>query len=325
MASSGTVGQTVIDTAKLFDHAWRRCGLQPQQQTPELIASAKESLFMLLVHLASRGLNLWAVEKNIQGLVTGQGKYVLPDGTIDLLNVLYAFPTRTEGTDTSDATSYTTELAEETTVVRVGVRFTSPPTGSFLIESSDDGITWATRRTITSIPAANVWGWYDLDPIVPATYFRVSSAVAFTSSDFYLCSSVREQKIAIWNRDDYSNQPNKTFQSRPSTNFFFEKALSPSLTLWPLPNNDTDHLVYYYHHQVEDVGSLQQSLAIPARWYDAFLVHLSFRLSMELPGVAPDRIQLLSGLADQFQITAEGDETDKAPIMMAPRIGCYTA
>lgn len=328
MSTSGTVGATTIDTAKLLDHAFRRCGVPPQTQTPELVESAKETLFMLLTHIANRGLNLWAVEKHILGLVENQATYTLPTGTISVLNALHCSPvSRYTGTATQLANTYEEVLDDASDVARIGVKFSAfSGTTAVAITGSADGVTYV---SLGSIPLADVvldkWLWLDLDPIYAGPYFKVDAGAVMTVSDFYLASDTRDLEMSPFNRDTYVNLNTKTSPGRPSTSFFFEKKLAPQITLWPRPSDDTDQLVVWIHRQVQDVGTLSQSLAIPSRWHDTVLSHLSFRMALEIPGVDPARLNLLKSMAGEFEIQAESEEVDGAPIYFAPMIGAYTA
>lgn len=92
MATSGTVGNTVISTVKLIEKALRRCGLSPASATAETIETAKEDLYMLLMSMSNRGLNLWCIDSQTVPLVAGQAVYVLPPGTTDVLNLNLATP-----------------------------------------------------------------------------------------------------------------------------------------------------------------------------------------------------------------------------------------
>ncbi len=92
MATSGTMGQTRINTAKLLEKAIRRCGLSPASLTAETWESSRETLFMFLMSLSSRGLNLWCVDHAIIPLVPGQATYQLPDGALEVLNLLLSIP-----------------------------------------------------------------------------------------------------------------------------------------------------------------------------------------------------------------------------------------
>ena len=92
MATSGTVGQTKINTAHLLEKAIRRCGLSPASLTSETWESSRESLFMLLMSLSSRGLNLWCVDHAFIPLVSGQAVYSLPGGGLEVLNLMLSTP-----------------------------------------------------------------------------------------------------------------------------------------------------------------------------------------------------------------------------------------
>ena len=97
MATSGTIGQTSITTARLIEKAYRRCGLNPNTLTAETLDLARENLFLLIMSLSNRALNLWCVDMQIIPLVASQATYVLPPGTIDVLNLTLRTP-RGDGT-----------------------------------------------------------------------------------------------------------------------------------------------------------------------------------------------------------------------------------
>ena len=117
---------------------------------------------------------------------------------------------------------------------------------------------------------------------------------------------------------------NKMQVSRPSVSYFFEKKLTPRLTLWPVPNNETDHLMLFVHRQPQDVGSLGNQLEIPQRWLDGIIWLLAARLCFEIPTVDPSIAQLIVQMADKQVFEAEQSETDGAPIYITPGIGVYS-
>lgn len=92
MATSGTIATTVIKTSRLIEKALRRCGINPASATVETLDTAREDLFMLMMSLSNRGLNLWCVDQQTVQLVAGQATYPLPAGTLDVLNVLLQTP-----------------------------------------------------------------------------------------------------------------------------------------------------------------------------------------------------------------------------------------
>ena len=93
MVTSGTVGSTTINVTRLIEKALRRCGLSPASNTQETMETAREDLFMLLMSLSNRGLNLWCIDRQEIPLVAGTATYTLPAGTLDVLNLNLATPT----------------------------------------------------------------------------------------------------------------------------------------------------------------------------------------------------------------------------------------
>lgn len=306
MSTSGTIGLTRIQTNKLLEKAVRRCGLQPAILTPEIVDTALEDLYMLLMSLSNRGLNLWCIDKKLLPLTIAQATYQLPVGTQDVLNLMHCVPKRvTSGT-----------------VVRIGVKFSALPTTSFNLQTSPDGVTWTTVETFSAPTEANVYNWYDLDPQITADNFQISSNG--TVSDLFLANNVTEIVVTPFNRDDYSNQPNKTFQTGLVTNYFFEKLVTPQITVWPVPNDDTRHLALYRYRNIQDVGTLTQEIELPTRWYEAITWHWAARLAFELPDVEKDRRAEVVQMANGMTIEVESGETDGSPVFFSPNIRVYT-
>lgn len=96
MTTSGTIGGTTINVTRLIEKALRRCGLSPTSNTQETMETAREDLFMLLMSLSNRGLNLWCIDRQEIPLVEGQATYVLPVGTLEVLNLNLATVTDEE-------------------------------------------------------------------------------------------------------------------------------------------------------------------------------------------------------------------------------------
>lgn len=326
MATSGTVATTIIDTSAVCEHALRRCKVLPSAQTPEMVLIAKENLYMLMLNLGNRGLNLWAVEKAFIGLRHGQATYETPAGTLDVLNVVYSQPTLISATFSTIAAGGKATITSAE-VVRIGFSVSATFTGALVIKSSTDDVTYTAVASLDS--ATYVVGqdyWVDLDIATTGAYFTVESAAApYPAVDNIKVVSVTyDLPCAAWNRDTYAVLNSKTMQGRPATNYFFEKKLTPTLTLWPVPNNNDDHLLIYRHRQPQDVGSLTQQLEIPQRWLDGFIWLLAARLCFEVPTVDANTAQLVVQMADKQVFEAEQSETDGAPICITPGIGCYT-
>jgi hypothetical protein len=318
MSTSGTVATTVISTDTLVDHALLRVGKVPAVQTPQIVQQCQESLYMLLLSLANRGLNLWAVEKILIGLVQGQKTYVFPPGTLDILNVIYSQPVLTPVTFAVIANGGSATITS-TAVVRMGVQFGAAYTGPLTI-----GCTAGTLTTITSDTyTVGLWYWFDLPVTTTDSYFTVTGT-APNISNLNPVLQLRDIPMTPINRDTWMALPDKDRQSHPCVNWFYEKKLSPQVTLWPVPDNDYDHLTIMRHRQIQDIGTLSQQIEIRAQWLEDITWQLSLRLAFELPGVDPARLEMVKTMADGSLLEAELDENDRMPSSIQPRITPYT-
>jgi len=326
MTTSGTIGNTVIDTAKLIEKSLRRCGLVPQVITPEIVQTAQEDLFMLLMSLSNRGLNLWCIDNELMPLTIGQKLYVLPVGTTDVLNLLHCTPMRLDYVEDYQADDVVATFTDATSVVQFGMIFSTLPTDEVLFQKSDDGITWETIQTITvdELPSVDTYGWYPLEVQKAAYFFRIHSTDLGVADDFYLTNTIREINITPFNRDDYASQPNKTFASAIATNYWFEKLVNPQITLWPVPSDNTRYLHLYRYRQIQDIGTLTETIELPTRWYESICWQLAARMAFEIPGVEQARRAEVIQMAGSMTMEVEGGETDNAPTYFAPNIRGYT-
>ena len=356
MATSGTVGATVIDVQQLIDHGARRCGKLAEELTSEQQTSARESLFFLLSNLANLGINYWAIDKEVIGLQANKYIYSLPVGTVDVLNALYRTlnqPTGSYATSAGGvvANVYDNDVAtfcQQTSAngnIQVDYGTGNPvyagsigilpyvagggsSTLSYIYEYSTDGSTWNTlydagSTTITD----NQWIWQDIDPGQSVSYYRVRAYNSTTLAlrEWYVGNNSTEITMARLNRDDYTNLPNKNFTANQPFQFWLDRTISqPTMYVWPTPSDPFVQMTVWYSRQIQDVGALQGQLEIPQRWYEAVVMMLAHRMSLELPQVANDRIVYLEKMADTYLMQAENEERDKSPIYLAPSIGCYT-
>lgn len=327
MSTSGTVGQTTLDTATLLEHVFRRLKIHPSKQTPEKIEIAKNTLFLLLSSLSNSGLNLWAIARSFIGVEAAKAVYTLPVGTIDILNVLWSTPTRETGTDASNSTSITTTLASDATIVRIGVQCSSVTASDMLTlaYSSDSGSTWTTITSETKTDwAADTWYWFEVDPAITSDYFKASFGSSATFSEFYLASSVRDLPIVPFNRDTWMVLPNKHQQGTLPTNYYSERLLSPQISLWPVPNAIYGHVTLIAQREIQDVGTLTQSLEVPKRWLNAIIWQTAATAGFELEDVDLQVLQLVAVQAKEAMIQAGVGETDGAPLYISPDIARYT-
>jgi hypothetical protein len=360
MAYSGTVGTTVINVQKLIDHGARRCGKLAEELTSEQVMSAKESLFFLLSNLINIGIQYWAIDKKVYGLNANKYIYQLPLGGNDVLNALYrtmnrpgpnstggyassaggvvanAFDSNTDTFCQQNAANGNISIDYGTSnsiyAGSIGilpyVSGGGSATWSIIYEYSVDGVTWRTLDDLGSVVVTdNEWIWTDIDPGQSVQFYRVRAYNGTTLAlrEFYVGNNSREVTMARLNRDDYTNLPNKNFTANQPYQFWFNRTIPQSeIYMWPVPSNPFVQMVVWYSRQIMDVGDLHGELEIPQRWYEAVVMMLAHRMSLELPQVDLGRVQYLEAQAEKYLNLAEAEERDKSPVYFAPNISVYT-
>jgi hypothetical protein len=121
-------------------------------------------------------------------------------------------------------------------------------------------------------------------------------------------------------RTEYASYPNKEQQGF-STTYWFDRLLSPTVTLWPVPDGTTTSFKYYRVRQLQD-ANLQsgQQVEIPYLWMEAFAYGLAQRLAVIW---APDRVQMLKPMADEAYQIAADQNVETAQQYISPMISGY--
>lgn len=327
MAYSGSIAQTQFDTRRVIENAARRCKLPAQSLSAEHVDIANDVLYLLLSDLANQGAPLWCIERQVYPLYNGAANVTLDVGTVDVLNSNLRWLQEVTGTNTDTATSRTAQFSSTTPVTTVGIKWSAAAV-PISLQRSDDGVAWTTIQTETPNASSGEWTWYDLDTSVAATYFRVlatSGTLGF--SQIYLGNTPTEIPLARLNKDDWTNLPNKSFQSNRPLQFWLDRQIpQPIMRMWPVPNAAAEvmQVVVWRHRQIMDVGTMTQSVEVPQRWYEAIVALLASKLAMEYVEVDASIIPMLDAKAQQALYMAQQEERDNSPLNIAPAIGAYT-
>lgn len=117
----------------------------------------------------------------------------------------------------------------------------------------------------------------------------------------------------------YSTIPNKLTQGRPIQVYIDRLAPTPTITVWPVPDNATYSFVYWRLRRIQDAGGGVNTMDVPFRFVPAMVAGLAYQLALKRPE-AMDRIPMLKSLYDEaFQLAADEDR-DKAPVRFVPRV-----
>lgn len=121
-------------------------------------------------------------------------------------------------------------------------------------------------------------------------------------------------------RSEYASYPNKEQQGFTTT-YWFDRLISPTVTLWPVPDGTTTSLKYYRVRQIQD-ANLQggQQVEVPYLWLEAFSYGLAQRLATIW---APDKAMALKPLADEAYNIAAAQNVETAQQYISPIISGY--
>ena len=326
MASSGTVGTTSFDTAKLIEKTYRRCGIPTGGITPELIDIAKENLFLLFQNFSNRGINLWCIDSPILGFQDHNSDYLLPIGTISVLSASrrrIVSLADTIGTLTATSVSY--NLGSATVVNMVGFILSSPTT-SLIIAGSSDNITFTTYKTETKAYAAGIWYWVEITNTASMQYWQLTFPLATTVTSHSLSTASSDSLLSLTNWDDYLSIPNKRSESANPLQYCFDRQMRQLVIVWPVPNDMANVcMILRTHRQVQDIGSLTQTIEVPDRWIDTVLWELATMCAVEIPSVPQERITLCQQMAAASLLNADREEVDGSANTILPNIGVYSA
>ena len=115
-------------------------------------------------------------------------------------------------------------------------------------------------------------------------------------------------------RDAYQNIPTKTTDGRPSQ-FFLDRQITPSLKVWPTPENSTDVIYYNALTRMDDADSATNTLEVPFRFYPCLAAGLAYYIAIKR---APDRIQLLKAVYEEEFERAMTEDRDRASFNVVP-------
>ena len=122
-------------------------------------------------------------------------------------------------------------------------------------------------------------------------------------------------------RSEYASYPNKEMQGFTTT-YWFDRLLSPTVTLWPVPDGSSaQYLKYYRVRQIQDgvvAGGL--NVEIPYLWLAAFAFNLGATLSLIWN---PEKYPVLAPLAEKTYNTAAYQNTETASMYISPMTNSY--
>jgi len=123
-------------------------------------------------------------------------------------------------------------------------------------------------------------------------------------------------------RTEYASYPNKQQEGFPTV-FWFDRLISPTVTIWPVPNvNDAPKTLKYYRvRQIQD-SNLQggQNVEVPYMWLEAFADGLAYRLARIWN---PQIAVALKAQADESYAIAAAQNVENVQQYISPMLSGY--
>lgn len=214
-----------------------------------------------------------------------------------------------------ELTLYAYNLAglRNTSVLQEHMEAARMATNMMLSRWSNQGVNlW--KVDLVSVPLIQAQQTYTVDPntvMILDAYMVIDNGNA----------NPIDRIITPISRTEYASYPNKDQQGFTTT-FWFDRLLSPTVTLWPVPDgNSAQYLKYYRVTQLEDAAFTNgQTVDIPYLWFEAFADGLAYRLARVWnPPMAPG----LKMLADESYQIAASQNIEQAQQYISPQISGY--
>src|SRR3990167_4265888 len=139
-----------------------------------------------------------------------------------------------------------------------------------------------------------------------ATYDTATGTICIL--DAVLRRSSVDTPMFPMSRSEYAVIPSKTTEGLPSR-FYLDRAITtPTITVWPVPENSTDDMLYWRVRRIEDVGNPSNTLDVASRWFEPVASGLAAKLAVKF---APDRLDRLKALAGEAFVNAYREDRER--------------
>ena len=132
-------------------------------------------------------------------------------------------------------------------------------------------------------------------------------------------ADLRINRISV---STYASLPNKLVQGRPIQVYIDRGQANPSVSVYPVPNNDTYTLYYWRMRRIQDAGSGVETADVNFRFLPCLVAGLAYHIAMKDPELAPRLPVLKQEYEEQFRLAAEEDR-EKASIRFVPKVRGY--
>lgn len=153
------------------------------------------------------------------------------------------------------------------------------------------------------------------------TYSVQAETVMILDTVISYGSPSQDRVILPVSRTEYMAYPSKAQQGFPTV-FWFDRLVSPTITLWPVPDSTYSYILKFYSVRQTMDAEFANGLTpeVPFRWLDAYVAGLAWKLSEVYAPMLEDKMFLRY---DRSWRIAATQDTENVSLIIAPALGGY--
>jgi hypothetical protein len=126
--------------------------------------------------------------------------------------------------------------------------------------------------------------------------------------------------LSRMSRAEYSNVATKSTTGKPNQ-FYVNKLLSPTITVWPAPDKSSTYTVYVNAlSRMDDADAGANTMQVPFRFYPCLAAGLAYYIALKK---APDRVEMLKALYEEEFLRALSQDEERASFRVSPDLRSY--
>jgi hypothetical protein len=126
--------------------------------------------------------------------------------------------------------------------------------------------------------------------------------------------------LSRMSRAEYSHLATKSTTGKPNQ-FFINKKLSPSITVWPAPDKNTTYTLHVNTlSRMDDADVGANTMEVPFRFFPCLAAGLAYYLALKR---APEKVQMLKTLYEEEFTRALSQDEERASFRVAPDLRNY--
>tara|TARA_R100001129_G_C5246401_1_gene227037 strand:- start:12 stop:707 length:696 start_codon:yes stop_codon:yes gene_type:complete len=166
-----------------------------------------------------------------------------------------------------------------------------------------------------------------IDMVKDTTEYTIDSTNATATIDVLdvfiretITNQVTDVPLSRLSRAEYAHISTKSTTGKPNQ-FFINKKLSPSVTVWPAPDKNSTYVLHLnVLSRMEDADEGTNDVEVPFRFYPCLSAGLAYYIALKR---APEKVQLLKSLYEEEFSRAMSQDEERASFRVAPDLRNY--